>query len=116
MLPTQWLLIFELSSSKLARRRGRAQLRKIVIFKDYKGGEAIEAVFPDDGYWYPAKVLKANEDGTFAVKWEDPDGGPEQSDVQPKDMKYPPIPWEKLEVGQKRLGRPTGCFCSRDIN
>ena len=67
-------------------------------------GEAIEAVFPDDSYWYPAEVIKANEDGTFAVKWEDPDGGPEQSDVQPKDMKYPPIPWEKLEVGQKRLG------------
>lgn len=37
----------------------------------------------------------------FTVKWDDPDAGPEESEVQAKDMKYPPIPFEKLEVGQK---------------
>ena len=28
---------------------------------------------------------KKNDDGTFTVKWDDPDGGPEESNVQPKD-------------------------------
>eukprot|EP00435_Cladocopium_sp_Y103_P021449 s3910_g5.t1 len=58
-------------------------IRKIVIFKDYKVGEQVEAVFPDDGYWYPGDVTKVG-DGTFTVKWEDPDGGPEESEVGQK--------------------------------
>jgi len=81
-----------------------ADIKKIVIYKDYKVGEAVEAIFPEDGYWYPGEVTKVNADGTFAVKWEDPDGGPEESDVSPKEIKYPPIPFEKLEVGQKYTG------------
>ena len=79
-------------------------IKKIIIYKDYKVGEAVEAVFPDDGGWYLAEVSKINDDGTFTVKWDDPDGGPESSEVQPQDMKYPPIPFEKLEVGQKYTG------------
>jgi len=79
-------------------------IKKIVIFKDYKVGETVEAVFPDDGNWYPGEVTKIKDDGSFTVKWEDPDGGPEESDVQPADMKYPPIPFDKLEVGQKYTG------------
>ena len=81
-----------------------ASIKKIIIYKDYKVGEAVEGVFPDDGMWYPGEVTKSNEDGSFTVKWEDPDGGPETSDLQPQDMKYPPIPFEKLEVGQKYSG------------
>jgi len=77
-------------------------IKKIVIFKDYKVGERVEAVFPDDGYWYPGEVTKVGD--VFTVKWDDPDGGPEESEVQAKDMKYPPIPFEKLEVGQKYQG------------
>ena len=76
-------------------------VKKIIIYKDYKVGEAVEAVFPDDGLWYTGEVTKLNDDGTFTVKWDDPDGGPESSEVQPQDMKYPPIPFEQLEVGQK---------------
>eukprot|EP00435_Cladocopium_sp_Y103_P023041 s1784_g5.t1 len=82
---------------------GTAGIRKIVIFKDYKVGEKVEAVFPDDGYWYPGEVTKIG-DGKFTVKWEDPDGGPEESEVDPKDMKYPPIPFDQLVVGQKYQG------------
>lgn len=78
-------------------------IRKIVIFKDYKVGEKVEAVFPDDGYWYPGEVTKIG-DGKFTVKWEDPDGGPEESEVDPKEMKYPPIPYDQLAVGQKYQG------------
>ena len=44
----------------------------------------MEAVFPDDGYYYPAVVTKVGE--KFTVKWDDPDGGPEESEVEPKEM------------------------------
>ena len=40
-------------------------------------------------------------DGTFTVKWEDPDGGPEESEVDPKDIRRDEgtwtsgdLPWE----------------------
>lgn len=89
--------------------------QKIIIFKDYKVDEAVEAVFPDDGNLYPGVVTKVNKDGTFEVKWDDPDGGPESSAVTPEDMKYPPIPLDKLEVGQQYTGTvvntaPFGAF------
>ena len=90
-------------------------IKKIVIFKDYKVGERVEAVFPDDGYWYPGEVTKVG-DGTFTVKWEDPDGGPEESEVDAKDMKYPPIPFAKLEVGQKYQGSDQGMKGIRHVN
>jgi len=79
-------------------------LKVIVIFKGYKVGEEVHAVFPDDGEFYAGTVSKVNADGTFSVKWEDPDGGPEESDVKPEEMKYPPIPISKLEIGQKFTG------------
>jgi len=60
--------------------------------------------FPEDGMMYEGTVVKENKDGTFVVKWEDPDGGPEESDVSPKDMKIPPIPFDSLEVGQEYQG------------
>jgi len=79
-------------------------MRKVIVFKDYKKGDVVDAKFPDDGNMYSAKVTKANKDGTFEVKWDDSDGGPEKSVCSPKDMKYPPIPFDKLEVGQKYTG------------
>ncbi|CAE6970368.1 ypfD [Symbiodinium natans] len=79
-------------------------IKKIVIFSDYKVGEKVEAVFEEDGGWYTADVAKINDDGSFTVKWDDPDGGPEESTVQPKEMKYPPIPVEDLEIGAKYTG------------
>merc|ERR1740138_259687 len=87
----------------------------IIIYKDYKVDEAVEVVFPEDGNMYPGIVTKINKDGTFEVKWEDPDGGPETSMLSPEDMKYPPIPLDKLEVGQKYTGTvvntaPFGAF------
>ncbi|CAK0860192.1 unnamed protein product [Prorocentrum cordatum] len=74
------------------------------VKRDYKEGDEVLAKFPEDGMMYEAVVLKGNDDGTFQVKWDDPDGGPEDSPVSPKDMKIPPIPFDKLEVGQKYTG------------
>ncbi|CAE8743495.1 unnamed protein product [Polarella glacialis] len=79
-------------------------MQKVVIYKDYKVGEAVQAVCPDDDNMYDGVVSKINKDGTFQVKWDDPDGGSEDNPVAPKDIKYPPIPFDKLEVGQKYAG------------
>merc|ERR1719468_768101 len=92
-------------------------MKKVTVFKDYKVDDVVEAVFPDDGQMYPGTVIKVNGDNTFQVKWDDSDGGPEDSPVKPKDMKYPPIPLEQLEVGQKLKGtvvsvRDFGAFVS----
>uniref|UniRef100_A0A7S2ILP7 30S ribosomal protein S1 n=1 Tax=Zooxanthella nutricula TaxID=1333877 RepID=A0A7S2ILP7_9DINO len=79
-------------------------MRKVVVFRDYKPDDEVEAAYPDDGSMYFAVVVAKNKDGTFKVKWDDPDGGPEESDVSPKDMRYPPIPVDSLEAGQKYMG------------
>jgi len=77
------------------------------VFVDYKVDEVVEAVFPDDGWSYLATVVRNTGHGTFQVRWQDPDGGPECSLVSPKSMKYPPIPLDKLQVGQKHRGTVT---------
>jgi len=79
-------------------------MKRVVVFRDYKPDDEVEAAYPDDGNKYSAVVVAKNKDGTFKVKWDDADGGPEESDVSPKDMRYPPIPLDSLEVGQKYTG------------
>jgi len=79
-------------------------MKKVYVFKNYKVGDVVDAVFPDDGQMYAGTVTKINDDGTFQVKWDDPDGGPEESPCSPKDMQYPPITLDKLRVGQKYIG------------
>merc|ERR1719517_221668 len=74
------------------------------VKRDYKEGDEVLARFPEDGMMYEGTVIKGNDDGTFQGKWDDPDGGPEDSPVSPKDMKIPPIPFDNLEVGQKYTG------------
>ena len=49
------------------------------------------ALFPAKCFWRPRRIS-----GAFFCQ--DPDGGPEESDVSPKEIKYPPIPFEKLEA------------------
>jgi len=82
-------------------------MKRVKVKRDYHKGDKVFAKFPDDGMMYPGTVLKLNKDGTFQVQWEDPDGGPEESDVSPKDMKSPPIPYDNLKVGQKYTGTVT---------
>ena len=50
-------------------------------------GDAVEAVFPDDGEWYAAVVTKALKK-ECEVKCDDPDGGPESSKVKLDDIKH----------------------------
>merc|ERR1712176_1256152 len=50
--------------------------------------DIVTAVFPEDNEWYTAVVTKTLKDGTFEVKWDDPDGGPETSTVVEANMKH----------------------------
>mmetsp|Transcript_70527 Transcript_70527/g.131920 ORF Transcript_70527/g.131920 Transcript_70527/m.131920 type:complete len:470 (+) Transcript_70527:214-1623(+) len=78
-------------------------VRKVDIFKDYQVGDKVECLYFDDGF-FPAEVVAVNGDGTFKVKWDDAQGGPEESTCSYKDMEYPPTSddgVEDLEVGQK---------------
>ena len=79
-------------------------MKKVTVKRDYEAGAEVLAKFPEDGNMYEANVIKKNDDGTFQVKWDDPDGGPEESAVSPKDMRDPPVPFDTLEVGQKYKG------------
>ncbi|CAJ1456226.1 unnamed protein product, partial [Effrenium voratum] len=49
-------------------------------------GDEVKALFPDDEQFYPGTIEKVG-DGTCTVKWEDPDGGPETSEVSNADIK-----------------------------
>ncbi|CAK0892708.1 unnamed protein product, partial [Prorocentrum cordatum] len=79
-------------------------MKKVNVERDYKRGDQVLGRFPQDGMIYPGTVTKADKDGAFTVKWADPDGGREESDVSPKDRKVPPIPFDSLEVGQEYQG------------
>lgn len=76
---------------------------------EFQMGDAVEAVFPDDGEWYPGTIEKDNGDGTFEVHWQDPDGGPETSPCKPSDMKKAVrrTPLHELKTGSKVRGTIT---------
>eukprot|EP00448_Togula_jolla_P005954 CAMPEP_0170610184 /NCGR_PEP_ID=MMETSP0224-20130122/22518_1 /TAXON_ID=285029 /ORGANISM="Togula jolla, Strain CCCM 725" /LENGTH=324 /DNA_ID=CAMNT_0010935531 /DNA_START=80 /DNA_END=1054 /DNA_ORIENTATION=+ len=84
-------------------------------------GDVVEAIFVDDGEWYPGKVVKDNRDGTFDVAWDDPDGGPEISACTANEMEkvVARTPLKDLIPGTKVVGTvknvaPFGVFI--DIN
>jgi len=72
-------------------------------------GEAVHAKFADDGQWYAGTVEKDSGDGTFVIKWDDPDGGQTESSVQHADIRT--RKWRRAEsdlvVGQKLRGVAT---------
>lgn len=91
--------------------RGRGGSDSEVLEK----GNVVEAVFPDDGNWYSGVVEKVNTDGTYEVKWDNPDGGPEVSTCTDVKKYTPPIPLSELKVGDKYKGTivstaPFGAF------
>ncbi|CAK0910432.1 unnamed protein product, partial [Prorocentrum cordatum] len=80
-------------------------MQRSLVFKGYKPNDKVLARHPDNGQMYDATVVRLNDDGTFQVRWSDPFGGPEEtSPVHSAGLKYPPIPFEKLAVGQKYKG------------
>jgi len=52
----------------------------------FRVGDYVQAMYPDDDEWYPATVDKVNEDGTFTVRWEDPEGGLATHDIKPQNI------------------------------
>jgi len=71
-----------------------------------KAGDSVEAEFPGTDDWYLGWVEKDNGDGTYDVKWEDPDGGPAISKCKADVVKSykPPMMLSELQVGQLYKG------------
>jgi len=53
----------------------------------YEAGDRVTAMSPVDEEWYPGTIDRANDDGTFVVKWDDPDGGPETNNLAAPNLK-----------------------------
>ena len=72
----------------------------------------MEAVF-DEGElrnWYPGVVQRVHGDGSYEVRWDDPDGGPEVSTVLQDEIHgyTPPLPLEQLSAGSRHEGTVVG--------
>eukprot|EP00439_Symbiodinium_sp_Y106_P047449 s3468_g6.t1 len=63
-------------------------LRIVEVDDDYVKGDWVEAMFEDDQAWYPGVVEDVFANKSFAVRWDDPDGGPETSVCLPRYMKH----------------------------
>lgn len=73
--------------------------------KKFKEGQAIEAVFPDDGEWYGAKVLKVLEKCNFQIEWDDVEEGQDKIvDMFIDKIRVPRVAIDTLEIGQKMSG------------
>ncbi|CAE7502569.1 rpsA, partial [Symbiodinium sp. CCMP2456] len=66
---------------RLHARGGESDSAKLAV------GDEVNALYPDDEQWYPGTIEKVNDDGTYKVKWEDPEGGPESHDVAADNIK-----------------------------
>jgi predicted RNA-binding protein with RPS1 domain len=79
-------------------------LQRHIVKRNWQTGVSVFAKYPTDSKMYEGTVVGRNDDGTFQVKWDDPDRGPEVSDVCAKDMQALPIPFSHLQVGEKYRG------------
>ena len=52
----------------------------------FDAGDLVDALWTDDGGWYPAKVVSRNPDGSYEVEWED---GSESGRVKAADEVHP---------------------------
>lgn len=78
---------------------GPESVRKVDVFTDFRADDRVEALFPSDGQWYTGVVAGSNTDGTFEVRWDDPEeAGPESSACQPRYMKRV-ITYRDYQVG-----------------
>ncbi|CAJ1401906.1 unnamed protein product [Effrenium voratum] len=51
------------------------------------GGARVEALWEEDLKWYPATIAKDFGNGTFQVRWDDPDGWPDLSNCEEEDLR-----------------------------
>lgn len=87
------------------------ELQKMVVRRDYKVGDEVRIKMPGDPrptFPFPGRVVQAFEDGAYQVQWlmtdERGDEVPQQTKCRAKEMIHPPIPFDELQIGQKRHG------------
>merc|ERR1711964_280305 len=69
----------------------QCHMRRIPVFKArdrVKVNWALDPNDPEDTVWHTGTIEMANDDGTFQVKWDEPEGGPESDACWPWDMKH----------------------------
>lgn len=67
---------------------GIEYLRELFTYERYYVGDAVRAIFPEDGAWYNGTVVDIRDDVTYDVAWDDPDGGPEISTCRRECMDF----------------------------
>lgn len=73
--------------------------------KKFKIDQVIEAVFPDDGEWYEAKVKEDLGKCKFKIEWDEVEEGQEKvMEMFIDNMRVPRVGIETLEIGQKLTG------------
>lgn len=63
-------------------------------------GERVKARSEEDLRWYHGAIQSKNEDGTFTVRWDDPDGAPPTEDLPPEMIK-PVVVFNDFKVGEE---------------
>merc|ERR1712079_671109 len=74
-----------------------------------KTNDVVHAKFADDGQWYEGVVKKDNGDGSFVIKWDDPDESQPESSVQHADIRTKKLRKAESDLtkGQKLRGVAT---------
>jgi len=73
--------------------------------KKFKEGQAVEAVFPEDGEWYGAKVLEDLGKCSFKIEWDEVEEGQDKiQDMFIDKLRVPRVAIDTLQIGQKMTG------------
>ena len=52
----------------------------------FNQADRVEAYWPDDGNWYPARILRVKGKGVFCIRF---DGFPDKLEVSSRDLRIP---------------------------
>lgn len=89
------------------QRVGLRDIQKKYYYTDYQVGDDCRARSPDDERWYPGVVAELLGDDKFRVRWNDPGGGDETTDMNFESMRKVDIK-KDYEVGDKVAAKHEG--------
>lgn len=85
----------------------RAAGADVLVSDKYMIGDHVEAISEADGQWYRGRIHSSYNDTTFNVRWDDPDGGPETTDVDVKFLNKVKV-FNEYAVGDHCQARSPG--------
>ena len=72
--------------------------------RTYQVGDEVLTYYSEDCMWYPGRLQSISQNGTYLVKWDEPEDGIEEVWVAAKDMRIALIPVHKLKIGERYSG------------